>query len=169
MMTKKERVFMVITLFFISLLTSYDLVTDLAEGVTWWHVSIEGMIAVLALVGIFILLKGSFKLRHRLDDIKILSEKLQAENAEWKRQSKKYLDGLSKTIDEQLSSWELSKAEKEVAFLLLKGFSSKEIAEIRGTAEKTARTQAATIYSKAGLANRAQLAAYFLEDLLLPQ
>jgi DNA-binding NarL/FixJ family response regulator len=54
------------------------------------------------------------------------------------------------------------------AFLLLKGFSLKEVAEVRGTTERTARTQSATIYTKAGLSNRAQLSAFFLEDLLLP-
>ncbi len=46
--------------------------------------------------------------------------------------------------------------------------SLKEVAEIRGTVEKTARAQSMSIYSKAGLSGRSELAAFFLEDLLLP-
>ena len=73
-----------------------------------------------------------------------------------------------RAIDEQLDKWGLTSAEKEVAFLLLKGLSSKEIAHIRNTAEKTARVQSMAIYSKSGLANRSELSAFFLEDLLVP-
>ena len=72
------------------------------------------------------------------------------------------------TIDAQLSNWNLSVSEKEVAFLLLKGMSLKELAEIRKTTEKTARAQSIAIYSKAGLAGRSELSAFFLEDLLPP-
>jgi DNA-binding CsgD family transcriptional regulator len=115
---------------------------------------------------------GAIKLFFKfLDDLaeRKLTGKLVEENNKYKEQSKSYIEGLSATIDKQLSDWELSKAEKEVAFLLLKGFSLKEVADVRGTTEKTARTQSASIYAKAGLSNRAQLSAFFLEDLLLPK
>jgi len=56
-----------------------------------------------------------------------------------------------------------------VAFLLIKGFSLKEIADYRSTAEKTTRAQATVVYAKSGLSGRSQLSAFFLEDLLLPQ
>lgn len=62
--------------------------------------------------------------------------------------------------------WELSPAEKEVALLLLKGLSHKEIAEVRGTSEATVRQQSRALYKKAGLTGRHDLAAFFLEDLL---
>lgn len=168
-MSHKERWFIIITLLVISFLTSFDLITDLKEGVTWWHVSVEGSIAIMASIGIFILIRGMLDLKHTLASERELANKLKDESSKWKEQAKKYLDGLSHSIDLQLTSWDLSKSEKEVAFLLLKGFSLKEIAELRGTTEKTARTQSAAIYSKAGLNNRSQLSAFFLEDLLLPQ
>ncbi|MBL7688980.1 MAG: hypothetical protein JNJ49_13170 [Bdellovibrionaceae bacterium] len=47
--------------------------------------------------------------------------------------------------------------------------SLKEVAEVRKTSERTARTQSAAIYVKAGLAGRSELAAFFLKDLLLPR
>ena len=46
--------------------------------------------------------------------------------------------------------------------------SLKEIAAVRVTSERTIRTQARSIYAKAGLSGRAALSAYFLEDLLAP-
>lgn len=167
-MKKNERIFMILILLGISLMTIIDIVTDTKEGVAWWHVSVEGTVALITMVGVFYLLKGTFNLKHSLENEREISSNLLEESKRWKEKSKKYLDGLSHSIDEQLTKWELTKSEKEVAFLILKGFSFKEIGEVRETTEKTARSQSALIYSKAGLSNRSQLSAFFLEDLLLP-
>src|SRR5690606_30946534 len=121
------------------------------EGVSVWHLLIEGAIAAAALAGVFLMVRGSFLLKHSLVEERKTSLQLRAEAEKWHEQSKKYLEGLSRAIDEQLTRWNLTKAEKEVAFLLLKGFSLKEIADIRKTSEKTARTQSTSIYFKAGL------------------
>lgn len=149
-------------------MVGFDLFTDSKEGVVIWHVFVEGSIALLALFGVFYILRGSVELKHRLEKEITSFTDYKKEAELWKVESKKYLDGLSKAIDQQLSKWKLSTAEKEVAFLLLKGMSLKEIAEIRNTAEKTARVQSMAIYSKSGLAGRSELSAFFLEDLLLP-
>ena len=69
----------------------------------------------------------------------------------------------------QFERWELSPAECEVGLLLLKGLSHKEVAATRDTSERTVRQQALAVYRKAGLSGRAELAAFFLEDLLLPR
>jgi DNA-binding NarL/FixJ family response regulator len=61
-----------------------------------------------------------------------------------------------------------SPAEREVGLLLLKGLSHKEIAGVLDKSERTVRQQSLGIYKKAGLAGRAELSAFFLEDLLLP-
>ena len=74
----------------------------------------------------------------------------------------------SDAIDSQFSQWNLTDAEREVALLLLKGLSLKEIAAIRATTERTIRAQARAVYSKAGLTGRAALSAFLLEDLLAP-
>jgi DNA-binding CsgD family transcriptional regulator len=42
-----------------------------------------------------------------------------------------------------------------------------EVAKVRGTSERTARDQARAIYRKAGVSGRAELSAFFLEDLLV--
>lgn len=145
-----------------------DLITDSNRGVNWLHVISEASVVIAAAVGIFFLMRDSFTLKHSLEDEIKNSELLKAEAEKWRIQSKIYLEGLSQAIDSQLTTWKLSNSEKEVAFLLLKGLSLKEIAEHRSTSEKTARAQSIAIYSKAGLAGRSELAAFFLEDLLLP-
>jgi DNA-binding NarL/FixJ family response regulator len=78
------------------------------------------------------------------------------------------MKGLGTAIDAQFERWKLTAAEREVALLMLKGLSHKEIAAVRETSERTVRQQAQTIYGKANLSGRAALSAFFLEDLLLP-
>lgn len=167
-MSKRERIFITAILAFIVAVMAADLVTDSSEGVIWWHLIAEAFVALFALLGIFFLLRGSLALKHSLVEERKINTQLQAESEKWRAESKRYLEGLSLTIDQQLTSWKLTSSEKEVAFLLLKGLSLKEIANIRNTTEKTARTQSISIYSKAGLSGRSELAAFFLEDLLPP-
>ena len=69
-------------------------------------------------------------------------------------------------IQEQLSAWDLTQSEKDVALLLLKGLSFEEIATVRDTKEKTVRQQATAIYRKSGLTGRHEFAAWFFEDFL---
>ena len=84
----------------------------------------------------------------------------------WRARVQSHLDGLGAAIDRQLDAWALTAAEKEVALLMLKGFSHKEIGVLRKTSEATARQQAGAIYAKSGLASRAAFCAFFLEDFL---
>jgi putative tricarboxylic transport membrane protein len=101
-----------------------------------------------------------------------LTQNLAAARQDAKRRTEEaedLLKGLGEQIDKQFETWGLTSAESEVALLMLKGLRHKEIAGIRGTSERTVRQQALTIYKKARLDGRTDLAAYFLEDLLLPQ
>jgi DNA-binding NarL/FixJ family response regulator len=50
----------------------------------------------------------------------------------------------------------------------LKGFSHKEIGNLTGRSERTVRQHSIAVYRKSGLSGRAELSAFFLEDLLLP-
>lgn len=52
---------------------------------------------------------------------------------------------------------------------ILKGLSSKEIAVVRQTSEKTLRQQASVIYQKSLLPERTELYACFLDDYLIEQ
>jgi len=122
------------------------------------------------LVGVGVVLLFRLHLRQREEQLQILRdlEIARIEGERWRTESRTLLAGLGEAIDGQFSRWNLTEAEREVALLLLKGLSLKEVAVVRATAERTIRAQARSIYSKAGLTGRAALSAFFLEDLLAP-
>ncbi len=165
MMTIKEHIFIVSVLVLIILLVVVDLITDSTKGVVTWHILVESLVALMAATGIFFLLYGSLRMKHSLRKEKDCVMTLQAEAAVWREQSRKFIDGLKDSIHMQLTSWSLTPSEREVALLLLKGLSLKEIASVRKTKEKTIRSQCVSIYNKSGLSGRSELAAFFLEDL----
>lgn len=167
-MSNRERYVLALVLFLIAAFVFVDAITDLQEGGKITHVAIEILVALIALVGVGILVKSIFETKRDLQEVRQHLSMSQIEVEKWKAESQKHVQGLSQAIDDQLSRWNLSPAEKEVALLLLKGLSLKEIAEIRNTSEKTARAQSLGIYQKSGLAGRSELSAFFLEDLLQP-
>lgn len=100
-----------------------------------------------------------------------LAEQLAATRVEanrWQTEARDLVKGLAAALDQQFDRWALSPAEKETALLLLKGLSHKEIANVRSVSDATARQQARAVYKKGGLSGRHDLAAFFLEDLMLP-
>jgi DNA-binding NarL/FixJ family response regulator len=165
---KHERLIISGILVVVAALVGFDIFTDSRDGADLWHVLSEGIIAAVALAGVFYLLRGTVTLRHKLETEIENFTALKKQADVWRLESRKYIEGLALAIDQQLTKWNLTVAEKEVAFLLLKGLSLKEIAEVRKTTEKTARVQSIAVYAKAGIAGRSELSAFFLEDLLPP-
>ena len=93
---------------------------------------------------------------------------LRERDSRWRADVAGHYHELGAAIQRQFAAWGFTGAEQEVGLLLLKGFSHKEIARLRGAGEATIRQQATALYQKAGLSGRAALSAYFLEELLLP-
>ncbi|MBN7787112.1 helix-turn-helix transcriptional regulator [Ponticoccus gilvus] len=60
--------------------------------------------------------------------------------------------------------WGLSQAEADVAIFVAKGFSNNEIAEMRGCALATVKSQLSKIYQKSGLGSRYQLIAFVTDE-----
>ena len=106
--------------------------------------------------------------RERSDLLNDLA-RARADGERWRAEVRQHVEGLSRAIASQFAQWGLSAGEADVASLLLKGLSHKEIARLRETSEATVRQQAANVYRKSGLGSRAELAAFFLEDLLAPE
>ena len=153
---------------FIALLLSIDIFFDIREGTTLKHVSVEIAAFVAATIPSFLALLSllkSFQAKEVL--FKQDMNRLNAEKDVWRSQAQGYLKALGEAIDNQFEKWSFSAAEKDIGLLILKGLSHKEIANLRGTAEKTVRQQAGAIYAKAGLEGKAQLSAFFLDDLQL--
>lgn len=98
-------------------------------------------------------------------DIRLGLEHARREGEAWRRQSSRLMAGLSEAISAQFDRWELTAAEADIAGLMLKGLPMRDIAKLRRTNEATIRQQAQGVYRKSGLSGRAELAAYFLEDL----
>jgi len=69
-------------------------------------------------------------------------------------------------LDEKMLVWGLTPAEQDVALFAIKGFSTKEIAEMRETSEGTIKAQTNAIYRKAGVSGRPQLLSLFIDDLM---
>lgn len=124
---------------------------------------------MLAAAAGFTLLAG--RLRAQQEEKRELARDLEIARIEgemWRGRVQAHLDGLGAAIAQQFEAWSLTGAEAEVALLMIKGFSHKEIGALRHTSEATVRQQARAIYEKAGLKGRAAFSAYFLEDLLAP-
>jgi DNA-binding NarL/FixJ family response regulator len=149
-------------------LIAVDVISDLTQGSAASHIVFEAAAMAIALAGVaFLLLRLRIaqKERRRLGDDLHLAR---AEAERWRTEARDLLAGLGVAVSEQFERWELTPAEQEVGLLLLKGLSHKEVADVRATSERTVRQQALALYKKAGLGGRAELAAFFFEDLLLP-
>lgn len=68
-------------------------------------------------------------------------------------------------IARRFAEWKLSAAEAEVALFALKGCTIAEIADLRGAAGGTVRSQLSQVYAKAGVGSQSKLIALFIDDL----
>lgn len=102
----------------------------------------------------------------RSGDLRRAVVAIRADNAAWRQETAAQVRELGRAIQRQLADWGLTAAEQEIGLLLLKGFSHKKISRIRQTTETTVRQQAAAVYQKSGLGGRAELAAFFLDELM---
>jgi DNA-binding CsgD family transcriptional regulator len=155
----------------IATLLVVDLIADSA-ATSAWHVGIEiaatssAVAAAARLVARWVATRRA--LERRVDELSGRLHEVSVDAERWRTEAHDALAGLGAAIERQCDRWALTEAERSVAVLLLKGLSMKEVADARGTSERTARQQALAVYRKAGLAGRAELSAFFLEDLLLP-
>ena len=69
-------------------------------------------------------------------------------------------------LEERFSDWDLTPAERDVALFAIKGFSTQDIAELRGVSEGTIKAQTNAIYRKAGVSGRPQLLSLFIDELV---
>lgn len=159
----------------VAALAAADLTSDIGEGASVRHMVTEAILLLTGLLGLALMVRRLVRLSRQAEGLRRqareLSEQLEVRTAEatrWRREAHAVLEGLGVAIDRQFDRWRLTPAEREVGLLLLKGLSHKEVAAIRGVSSATARQQARSMYKKGGLSGRNDLAAFFLEDLLLP-
>lgn len=153
----------------IAVLIAVDLAADSQTGVDRGHLALEGLVMAMAVVGVSALWRGFLSAERRAARLTVDLDAARAEAERYREEAREALQGLGEAIDGQFDRWQLTEAEREVGLLMLKGLSHREVAEIRHTSEATVRQQALMVYRKSGLANRSELSAFFLEDLLLPR
>ena len=132
---------------------AYDLVVDaLFEGEFG---SPHFIIELLVFVGVSMaLVVGARDLR-----------RLRARLARETRLNKALTGALVDTINEQMEEWRMTRSEKEVAWLIIKGYRFSEIADARGVKESTTRLQATSLYAKAGVSGRAEFVGEIIQPL----
>jgi len=159
----------------VAVLAAIDIFADLKEGTTPSHVVSETGVLLVGLMGSILVARRMLLTLRRARAVERqavdLADRLAVSEAEarrWRSDARDLMNGLAEALDQQFDRWALSPAEKQTALLLLKGLSHKEVASIRSVSDATARQQARAVYKKAGLSGRHDLAAFFLEDLMLP-
>ncbi len=145
-----------------------DLVLDAPTSWLTAHVLYEVALIAGALAASVWLWRGWLRAARSASALRRSLAERVAERDAWQARARHALEGLGVAVDEQFSRWGLTPAEREVALLLLKGHGHKQIAAATGRSERTVRQHAVTVYRKAGLGGRAELAAFFLADLQLP-
>jgi len=136
------------TLFF-----AYDIVADLLDGSeNLFHVVVELLVFIAISTVLFVELRRVSHLKVEVHQERDKTARLSGE--------------LLAVMRGQFADWGLSPSECEIALLLIKGLSMKEISSAREVKEKTIRQQATSVYAKSGYAGRHELAAHFIEDLM---
>ncbi len=126
---------------------------------------IEKLTLVLGMAAVAWTMQGVRDLREGQSALSANLARAVAQGEDWRTARRTEIAAFGEAVADQFRTWQLSAAEIDIAGLLLKGCSLKEIALARDTSEATIRQQAQSIYRKSGLSGRAELSAYFLESL----
>lgn len=129
-----------------------DAIGDLISDPQAAHSIFESIVALALVLGVVF---GGWELRRALEKMRTQEAALAVASG-----------ALYDVIQAEFAAWGLTAAEQDVGFLALKGLDAAEIADMRGSAQGTVRAQLTRVYAKAGVSNRAQFAALFVEDLL---
>ena len=130
-----------------------DVATDLIEqeGDTI-HFYLE-FLFVFAMIFLFI-----FQIR----EFNILRDKVASTNEELLVLKK----GTTELINSQINLLKFTAAETDIAWLLIKGTSYKDIAKFRNVSERTVNQQVTSIFKKSNVSNRHEFITGFIEDLM---
>jgi len=146
-----------------------DLILDDPQSWLSFHVVFELSLIAGALLMAVTLWLGWWRSARSVEELTRTLEERSEERDRWRKSAEHAIEGFARAIDSQFERWSLTPSEREVALLLLKGHSHKGIARRTDRSPQTVRQHAASVYGKASIGGRAELAAFFLEDLVLPE
>lgn len=143
-----------------------DLLVDIDQAVNAMHIAQEVALLVLS-GGLFVYLVYDIRIRTKKSHV--LSERLTLSEIEINSLEQEMFEhklSLFQIIDRYFDAWELTAAERDVALLLIRGYSTQEIAALRHKSEKTINNQSSSIYRKADVQGKYELSGLFLENFL---
>ncbi len=161
------KILALITFVLICIFATLDVLVDIREGVSINHLFHELGLVLLSLIGILLQFQIIARQKRTISVYSLEMQELKKEKEEFKQKVSSLSGEFMNLIDGQFEKWSLTPGEKDVGVLLIKGLSMKEIADIRKSNESTVRQQASSIYKKSGVGGRQELAAFFLDDLLV--
>jgi DNA-binding CsgD family transcriptional regulator len=150
---KLKKYYPAIILALATLFFAYDIVADLLDdSESLLHIVIELLVFIAISTVLLVELRRVSRLKAEVHQERDKTARLSGD--------------LLAVMRGQFADWGLSPSECEVALLLIKGLSMKEISSAREVKEKTIRQQATSVYAKSGYAGRHELVAHFIEDLM---
>jgi DNA-binding CsgD family transcriptional regulator len=165
---RRLRILLAVVLLLAIIGGAIDLILDAPDTLLSFHVIYEIMLIAAEMTVFFLLWRAWFQAEHQVTEVRAELETHRAERDAWRASAESALAGFGRAVEERFAAWGLTSAETEIALLLLKGRSHKEIAYTTNRSERTVRQHAVTIYQKSHLGGRAELAAFFLDDVNLP-
>lgn len=167
MFKNQERILIIVVLFVGIIGLSLDILDDLGHGAGLKHIVGESVVVFFCSVALIVLARKYFQSKSENLSMRENLETVKADLDHYKQETQHLSKGLHEKIENQMNQWGFTTAEKEVCWLLLKGLAIKEISDVRSTSEKTIKQQLNSIYQKSNLSGRAELSAFFLEDLFI--
>lgn len=117
-----------------------------------WHIVIEVTASIALMLAIALETRNLLELLQR--------------KANLERTLKNASLAVHSVIESKFTEWGFSPSERDVAGLLVKGLSTAEIAQVRGTAEGTVKAQLNAIYRKADARSRSDLMSQILDAMI---
>ncbi|MEM7654316.1 MAG: LuxR family transcriptional regulator [Pseudomonadota bacterium] len=163
----RQMLFWIFVLFVVGS-SSVEIISEFADGETLDAMADDLFKFSVSAVVLGILVYEQRAHRRELRDLKTHLKTVSGRLAELDTQTQEIASQYRAVMQKQFNAWNLTTSEQDVVIGMLKGLSFQEIAGLRDTREKTVRQQASSVYRKAGVSGRHELAAWFFEDLLEP-
>ncbi|MDA4844850.1 helix-turn-helix transcriptional regulator [Hoeflea poritis] len=164
-----QRTLFAVFVLFVFGTSGIEVVLEFAAGETLDSMADDLLRLIFSGVVLLVFVRDYLAQQRALADLRGQLEMARGQLARFDTQSQIIARQYRAVMQQQFDAWRLTASEQDVVLMLLKGLSFREIAKLRETREKTVRQQASSVYQKAGVGSRTELAAWFFDDLLGPQ
>ena len=164
-MFKEMRIILILLLMAMIVFGILDLYDDSLHGLDLSHMLFESSFILVCLWAIVVLFRGVTRQKNQFEELVRSESGIRKAFEEWKTKTRSLRENLRKNFEQQFDEWNFSKAEREVAFLILRGYSFDQVSSLLSKSERTVRKQAGSLYEKSGFHNRAEFVGFFLESI----